>query len=33
LRRIRMRNDAALGHVEKDGAKYRLVPAAWNPVI
>jgi glyoxylase-like metal-dependent hydrolase (beta-lactamase superfamily II) len=22
-----------IGHVEKDGAKYRLVPAAWNPVI
>ena len=20
-------------HVEKDGAKYRLVPIAWNPVI
>jgi len=20
-------------HVEKDGAKYRLVPVAWNPVI
>jgi glyoxylase-like metal-dependent hydrolase (beta-lactamase superfamily II) len=23
----------SLGHVEKDGAKYRLVPIAWNPVI
>jgi glyoxylase-like metal-dependent hydrolase (beta-lactamase superfamily II) len=23
----------SIGHVEKDGAKYRLVPAAWNPVI
>ncbi|WP_213772482.1 MBL fold metallo-hydrolase [Bradyrhizobium sp. dw_78] len=22
-----------IGHVEKDGAKYRLVPSAWNPVI
>jgi glyoxylase-like metal-dependent hydrolase (beta-lactamase superfamily II) len=23
----------SVGHVEKDGSKYRLVPAAWNPVI
>jgi glyoxylase-like metal-dependent hydrolase (beta-lactamase superfamily II) len=23
----------ALGHVEKDGSGYRVVPAAWNPVI
>ena len=23
----------SIGHVEKDGAKYRLVPIAWNPVI
>ena len=23
----------SLGHVEKDGTKYRLVPAPWNPVI
>lgn len=23
----------SIGHVEKDGAKYRLVPSAWNPVI
>jgi chromate reductase len=23
----------SIGHVEKDGAKYRLIPAAWNPVI
>jgi glyoxylase-like metal-dependent hydrolase (beta-lactamase superfamily II) len=23
----------SLGHVEKDGAKYRLIPVAWNPVI
>jgi glyoxylase-like metal-dependent hydrolase (beta-lactamase superfamily II) len=23
----------SLGYVEKDGAKYRLVPVAWNPVI
>ena len=23
----------SIGHVEKDGTKYRLVPAAWNPVI
>jgi len=23
----------SMGHVEKDGAKYRLVPIAWNPVI
>lgn len=23
----------SIGHVEKDGAKYRLVPAAWNPTI
>jgi glyoxylase-like metal-dependent hydrolase (beta-lactamase superfamily II) len=23
----------SLGHVEKDGTRYRLVPAAWNPVI
>jgi glyoxylase-like metal-dependent hydrolase (beta-lactamase superfamily II) len=23
----------SLGHVEKDGSGYRVVPAAWNPVI
>ncbi|MGV7217390.1 MBL fold metallo-hydrolase [Bradyrhizobium sp. UFLA05-112] len=23
----------SVGHVEKDGAKYRLVPSAWNPTI
>ena len=23
----------SIGHVEKDGTKYRLIPAAWNPVI
>lgn len=23
----------SIGHVEKDGAGYRLIPAAWNPVI
>ena len=23
----------SVGHIEKDGAGYRLVPAAWNPVI
>jgi glyoxylase-like metal-dependent hydrolase (beta-lactamase superfamily II) len=23
----------SVGHVEKDGTKYRLIPAAWNPVI
>jgi hypothetical protein len=23
----------SLGHVEKDGAGYRLIPAAWNPAI
>lgn len=23
----------SIGHVEKDGAKYRLIPIAWNPVI
>ena len=23
----------SMGHVEKDGARYRLVPIAWNPVI
>ena len=23
----------SIGHVEKDGNKYRLVPIAWNPVI
>jgi len=23
----------SMGHVEKDGAKYRLVPIAWNPAI
>jgi hypothetical protein len=23
----------ALGQIEKDGAGYRLVPAAWNPVL
>ena len=23
----------SLGHVEKDGAGYRLVPVAWNPTI
>jgi glyoxylase-like metal-dependent hydrolase (beta-lactamase superfamily II) len=22
-----------IGHVEKDGSKYRLIPAAWNPTI
>jgi glyoxylase-like metal-dependent hydrolase (beta-lactamase superfamily II) len=26
-------NFPSIGHVEKDGAKYRLVPIAWNPVI
>jgi glyoxylase-like metal-dependent hydrolase (beta-lactamase superfamily II) len=26
-------NFPSLGYVEKDGAKYRLVPTAWNPVI
>ncbi|MGO8910729.1 MAG: MBL fold metallo-hydrolase [Bradyrhizobium sp.] len=23
----------SIGHVEKDGTKYRLIPAAWNPVL
>jgi glyoxylase-like metal-dependent hydrolase (beta-lactamase superfamily II) len=23
----------SIGHVEKDGSKYRLIPSAWNPVI
>jgi len=23
----------SIGHVEKAGAKYRLIPIAWNPVI
>ena len=23
----------SIGHVEKDGPKYRLIPAAWNPTI
>jgi hypothetical protein len=23
----------SIGHVEKDGAGYRLIPAAWNPTI
>jgi hypothetical protein len=23
----------AVGYVEKDGAGYRLIPAAWNPAI
>jgi glyoxylase-like metal-dependent hydrolase (beta-lactamase superfamily II) len=23
----------SVGHVERDGAKYRLIPAAWNPTI
>jgi glyoxylase-like metal-dependent hydrolase (beta-lactamase superfamily II) len=23
----------SVGHIEKDGSKYRLVPVAWNPVI
>jgi glyoxylase-like metal-dependent hydrolase (beta-lactamase superfamily II) len=23
----------SMGHVEKDGTKYRLIPIAWNPVI
>jgi hypothetical protein len=23
----------SIGHVEKDGAKYRFVPIAWNPLI
>jgi len=23
----------SIGHVEKDGTKYRLIPIAWNPVI
>jgi hypothetical protein len=22
-----------IGHVEKDGTKYRLIASAWNPVI
>jgi hypothetical protein len=22
-----------IGHVEKNGAKYRLIPSAWNPTI
>ena len=26
-------NFPSLGYVEKDGAKYRLVPIVWNPVI
>jgi hypothetical protein len=26
-------NFPSLGYVEKDGAKYRLVPTAWSPVI
>ena len=23
----------SIGHIEKDGAKYRLIPSAWNPVL
>jgi hypothetical protein len=23
----------SIGYVEKDGSKYRLVPAVWSPVI
>jgi len=23
----------SIGHVEKDGTKYRLIPSAWNPVL
>ena len=23
----------SIGHVEKDGAKYRLIPSTWNPVL
>jgi hypothetical protein len=23
----------SIGHIEKDGNGYRLIPAAWNPVI
>ena len=23
----------SIGHVEKDGANYRLIPAGWSPVI
>ena len=23
----------SIGHVEKDGGKYRLIPSAWNPVL
>ena len=23
----------SIGHVEKDGTKYRLIPSAWNPQI
>ncbi len=23
----------SIGHIEKDGNKYRLVPAVWSPVI
>ena len=23
----------SIGHVEKDGARYRLIPSAWNPTI
>ncbi|WP_440640533.1 MBL fold metallo-hydrolase [Bradyrhizobium sp. PUT101] len=26
-------NFPSVGHVEKDGAKYRLIPSAWNPTI
>jgi hypothetical protein len=27
------RRHIGLGYVEKAGAGYRLVPAAWNPVV
>ena len=26
-------NVPSIGHVEKDGAGYRLIPSAWNPTI
>jgi hypothetical protein len=30
---LRVKSMPSIGHVEKDGTKYRLVPIAWYPLI